>query len=71
MRLEQSIDRSLKSKMLILSDQVARLACTQSGSRYLQEELKKADPSFLEFILTDIGSGLPSIMIDRYGNYFC
>jgi hypothetical protein len=37
----------------------------------LQEELKKADTTFLEFILADVGSGLPAIMIDRYGNYFC
>jgi hypothetical protein len=50
---------------------VVSLACTQSGSRHLQKELAKADSSFVEFVLHDIGSKLALVMVDRYGNYFC
>jgi hypothetical protein len=55
----------------MLKDKVGRLACTKAGSFYFQKELSKADTAYVEFILKDIGASLSSIMIDRYGNYFC
>ena len=57
--------------MAMLASHVSRLVCTQSGSRFLQKELNKADSNFVEFILNDIGSNLAEIMVDTYGNYFC
>ena len=57
--------------MKLLRDKVVPLACTQSGSRHLQKEIAKADSSFVEFMLKDIGRKLSVIMVDRYGNYFC
>ena len=54
-----------------MKQNVVRLACSQNGSRYLQKELNKADPAFIEFLLEDIEINLSKIMVDRYGNYFC
>ena len=70
-KLESQSDTSQKAKMATLASQVSRLVCTQSGSRFLQKELNKADSNFVEFILNDIGSSLAEIMVDTYGNYFC
>ena len=45
---------------------------SQSGSRYLQKELKKANNEPVEQILSEvlIMGGLKEIMLDQYGNYF-
>ena len=67
-KLEQA---DVESKMKLLKEKVVLLACTQSGSRHLQKEIAKADSSFVEFMLKDIGRKLSVIMVDRYGNYFC
>lgn len=50
---------------------VARLASTQSGSRYLQKEMNKAKVGMIDFLVNDIGTDFPRIMVDNYGNYFC
>jgi hypothetical protein len=62
---------SIERKMGLLRNNVARLARTQSGSRYLQKEMTKAKIGMIDFLLTDIGESFSDIMVDSYGNYFC
>lgn len=50
---------------------MAKLASTQAGSRYLQNEMTKAKVDFINFLITDIGKEFSAIMVDNYGNYFC
>lgn len=68
-QLEQT--QSKAQKQQLLTGHIARLACTQNGSRYLQKELARADPTFIEFVLQEMGPTLQDIMVDCYGNYFC
>jgi hypothetical protein len=55
----------------ILSTNLKDIAQTQSGSRFLQKQLTKGSPDFIEFVLKQIGSYLPELMTNDYGNYFC
>lgn len=50
---------------------MAKLASTQSGSRYLQKEMTKAKVGMIDFLVSDIGEDFSRIMVDNYGNYFC
>ena len=51
--------------------QIAELAMSQQGSKYLQRVLTKASPDVVEFIIQEIGFKLSHLMTDQYGNYFC
>lgn len=62
---------SYQEKLQCLNKNVAKLASTQSGSRYLQKEMTKAKDGLINFLVNDIGNDFPTIMIDNYGNYFC
>jgi hypothetical protein len=55
----------------LLRGHVAKLASTQTGSRYLQKEMTKAKVGLIDFLVNDIGKDFPWIMVDNYGNYFC
>ena len=69
-RVEATGDKSEKFKLL--RNKVKSLACTQTGSRFLQKELIEAkSPALIEFILDDLGESLAQTTTDRYGNYFC
>ena len=46
----------------VLAGQVLTLACEQSGSRFLQAEVAKGDPSFVSFILQEV---LKAVLILR------
>ena len=49
---------------------IATLAQTQQGSKYLQRVLTHAPPDVVEFILKEVIDCLSSLMPDQYGNYF-
>jgi hypothetical protein len=61
----------IAEKFRLLKNKVKLLACSQTGSRFLQKEVELRNPSLVEFILSDLGESLSSITTDRYGNYFC
>ncbi len=54
-----------------LKGKVTGLALTQTGSRFLQKQLTKANPAFVSFVLQEVEKDLPTLMTDDYGNYFC
>jgi len=54
-----------------LRGKVVALALTQTGSRFLQKQLMKSDPSFISFVLEEVENALADLMVDDYGNYFC
>ncbi len=59
------------SDISILKGKVVTLALTQTGSRFLQKQLTKANPGFVAFVLEEVEKVLPDLMVDDYGNYFC
>ena len=50
---------------------IANLAMTQQGSKYLQRVLTRASPDVVEFIIKEWMHDLKYLMTDQYGNYFC
>ena len=54
-----------------LKGKLVNLALTQTGSRFLQKQLTKANPGFVSFVLQEVESELAGLMVDDYGNYFC
>jgi hypothetical protein len=50
---------------------VYRLALEQTGSRFLQKLLNKANNAVVSFLLSEIEENFAELMIDNYGNYFC
>lgn len=71
--LIQSWDKeiSVMSKLNILKGQLDLLIYNQSGSRFLQKFLTKANKEIIEFFLNEIESSINQLMMDKYGNYFC
>lgn len=61
----------LANKLKILNGQISLLIYNQSGSRFLQNLLKKANNDVIEFFLKEIESDLYQLMMDKYGNYCC
>jgi len=59
------------SKLNILKGQLDLLIYNQSGSRFLQKFLTKANKEIIEFFLNEIESSINQLMMDKYGNYFC
>lgn len=57
--------------LTVLSGAVKNLAQTQAGSRFLQKQLTKGSPEFVEYVLKEIESYLAELMTNDYGNYFC
>jgi hypothetical protein len=55
----------------ILAGSIRKIAQTQAGSRFLQKQLSKGTPEFIEFVLKEIENSLPELMTNDYGNYFC
>mmetsp|Transcript_7378 Transcript_7378/g.10463 ORF Transcript_7378/g.10463 Transcript_7378/m.10463 type:complete len:124 (-) Transcript_7378:1943-2314(-) len=51
-------------KQAILSGRITQLATTQTGSRYLQNQLTKSNPILIEFLLHEVGQQLSTIMIN-------
>ena len=58
-------------KLSVLKGSIMKLALTQTGSRFLQKQLTKANTTLVEFLLEEIGCSLCELMTDSYGNYFC
>lgn len=54
-----------------LKGQLDILIYNQSGSRFLQKLLTKANKEVVEFFLEEIDSSINKLMMDKYGNYFC
>jgi len=63
--------QSIPEKLELLKGQLDLLIYNQSGSRFLQKLLTKANNEVIEFFLSEIDSSLNKLMMDRYGNYFC
>lgn len=59
------------SDFSILTGSIKIIAQTQTGSRFLQKQLSKGTPDFIEFVLKEIENSLPELMTNDYGNYFC
>jgi len=51
-------------KQEILRGKISKLATTQTGSRYLQNQLTKSNPVLIEFLLQEVGHQLASIMVN-------
>lgn len=68
-----SCDREpeLMKKLELLKGQLDLLIYNQSGSRFLQKLLTKANKEVIEFFLNEIDSSINNLMMDKYGNYFC
>ncbi len=62
---------ALADKLKILRGQIGLLVYNQSGSRFLQNLLKKANNDTIEFFLKEIENDLFQLMMDKYGNYCC
>ena len=62
---------SVGEKLELLKGQLDLLIYNQSGSRFLQKLLTKANKEVIEFFLDEIDSSLNKLMMDKYGNYFC
>mmetsp|Transcript_7477 Transcript_7477/g.8491 ORF Transcript_7477/g.8491 Transcript_7477/m.8491 type:complete len:317 (+) Transcript_7477:479-1429(+) len=58
-------------KLELLKGQLDILIYNQSGSRFLQKLLTKANKETIEFFLNEIEISLNQLMMDKYGNYFC
>lgn len=61
---------SVQEKLDQLKGNLDLLIYNQSGSRFLQKILTKANNTVIEFFLEEIDSSLNKLMMDRYGNYF-
>jgi hypothetical protein len=57
-------------KLELLKGQLGILIYNQSGSRFLQKFLTKANKEVIEFFLNEIDSSINKLMMDKYGNYF-
>lgn len=68
-----SCDRKSETseKLELLKGQLDILIYNQSGSRFLQKLLTKANKEVIEFFLDEIDSKVNKLMMDKYGNYFC
>lgn len=62
---------NIHDKLELLKGQLDLLIYNQSGSRFLQKLLTKANKEIIEFFLSEIDSSLNKLMMDKYGNYFC
>ena len=60
-----------QNNLSVLKGKISELAVTQTGSRFLQRQLTKSSPEFIDFILTEVEETLPNMMVDNYANYFC
>eukprot|EP00347_Sterkiella_histriomuscorum_P024135 403332189 len=58
-------------KLNSLKGNVIKLSINQTGSKFLQRLLDNANPQIVQFLLDEIQSHLPMVMVDNYGNYFC
>lgn len=58
-------------KLDLLKGKLDLLIYNQSGSRFLQKFLTKANKEIIEFFLEEIDSSINKLMMDKYGNYFC
>eukprot|EP00475_Leptophrys_vorax_P003708 TRINITY_DN12175_c0_g1_i1.p1 TRINITY_DN12175_c0_g1~~TRINITY_DN12175_c0_g1_i1.p1 ORF type:complete len:1012 (+),score=259.86 TRINITY_DN12175_c0_g1_i1:37-3072(+) len=55
----------------LLSGQIANLAKTQMGSRFLQEQIKEKGAEFITLIYPEVFDSLDELMTDLFGNYLC
>jgi hypothetical protein len=62
---------NIMSKLDLLKGKLDLLIYNQSGSRFLQKFLTKANKEIIEFFLNEIDATLNKLMMDKYGNYFC
>jgi F0F1-type ATP synthase delta subunit len=62
---------NVMKKLELLKGQLEILIYNQSGSRFLQKFLTKANKEIIEFFLAEIDSSVNKLMMDKYGNYFC
>lgn len=62
---------NVMKKLEMLKGQLELLIYNQSGSRFLQKFLTKANKEIIEFFLEEINSSVNKLMMDKYGNYFC
>jgi hypothetical protein len=61
----------ITDKLEVLKGQLDLLIYNQTGSRFLQKLLTKANKEVVEFFLSEIDSKVNKLMMDKYGNYFC
>lgn len=61
----------IMDKLELLKGKLDLLIYNQSGSRFLQKFLTKANKEIIEFFLNEIDPTLNKLMMDKYGNYFC
>jgi hypothetical protein len=61
---------NVMKKLELLKGQLEILIYNQSGSRFLQKFLTKANKEIIEFFLAEIDSSVNKLMMDKYGNYF-
>jgi hypothetical protein len=47
--------KEIPEKLKLLRNKVKAVACTQTGSRFLQKEVELQNPAMIEFILADLG----------------
>lgn len=64
-------ENDLSKKLEQLKGQLDLLIYNQSGSRFLQKLLTKANKEVIEFFLSEIDASVNKLMMDKYGNYFC
>jgi hypothetical protein len=62
---------SIAEKLELLKGNLDCIIYNQSGSRFLQKLLTKANKEVIDFFLSEIESSLNKLMMDKYGNYFC
>jgi len=54
-----------------LKGRIVEFCKSQVGSRYLQRQLRKAEPEFVNLVVRELLPSLPELMCDTYGNYLC
>jgi hypothetical protein len=64
-------ESNIMDKLELLKGKLDLLIYNQSGSRFLQKFLTKANKEIIEFFLNEIDPTLNKLMMDKYGNYFC
>jgi len=62
---------AFRNDIRVFKGKVNSLATTQTGSRFLQKELKDSNLDFVSFILEEVKDNLGDLMVDDYGNYLC
>lgn len=73
MELDDIAMRQRKESVQEIFPQVAgrvrELACTQNGSRFLQDRIKDCDTQYINLIYREVKSGVVGLITDVFGNY--